>query len=369
MSEVATGPVPTSLGRALALVHTHDVERRTELTRLLGLTRTATGTVLRELEDLCLVRSGPTSGDDRLGATGRPSHAIAVHPEAPAAVGVQVQAESLLVAELGRGGTVAAVDEILLRGRDPGRVLDLAADAVADRMGHLDRGCVGVGVAVPSAVGADGTAFSALNLGWPGSVPVGPMLQDRLDARDRKVAVHVGNDANLAAQAEHRHGAGRAATDLLYLMSAQRGVGGGLVRRGVLHTGSAGYALEVGHVSVRTRGRLCHCGNRGCLEVETDARALAEASPRVVTRRLATGLATLVNVLNPDRIVLAGLYADLLASHGDLLRADLSAQSFLDQAAHVDLRAGLLERPSLVGAAELAFRDLLTDPRAALGSD
>ena len=367
MSDAATAPPPTSLGRALALVHTHEVERRTELTRLLGLTRTATGTVLRELEELCLVRSGPTSGEERPGATGRPSHAIAVHPEAPAALGVQIQAESLLVAEVGLGGTVGSTDEIPLRGRDPGQVLDLAAEAVSARLGGLDQGCVGVGVAVPSAVGADGTAFSALNLSWPGSVPVGPMLRERLAARDLEVAVHVGNDANLAALAEHRHGAGRAATDLLYLMSAQRGVGGGLVRRGVLHTGSAGYALEVGHVSVRTRGRLCHCGNQGCLEVETDARALAEVSPRVVTRRLASGLATLVNVLNPDRIVLAGLYADLLASHGDLLRSHLSAQSFLDQAAHVDLRPGLLASPSLVGAAELAFRDLLTDPRAVLG--
>ena len=64
------------------------------------------------------------------------------------------------------------------------------------------------------------------------------------------VRVHVGNDANLAALAESRHGAGQGAAHMLYVMTGQVGVGGGLVIDGRLHLGSAGYALEIGHTPV-----------------------------------------------------------------------------------------------------------------------
>ena len=380
-----------SLGRALALVHTGQVARRRDLTDRLGLTRTATGAVLRELEELGLVRSAP-SGASAGTATGRPSHIVEIHPSAPAALAVQVQAETLLVAEVALGGTLGPVTELPLpRPATPEAVLTLAADHLATWFETATSRCAGVGVAVPSAVADDGTALIALNLSWPSTVPVGPVLHRMLADRGHPVPVEVGNDANLAALAEHRHGAGRGATDLLYVMTGQRGVGGGLVVGGRLHTGSAGYALEVGHLTVRPGGRGCHCGNDGCLEVETDAAALldaagvahtgsalmaarevitaattdpsARAAVRAVTESLAVGLASLVNVLNPDRIVLAGLHADLLAADEQHLRIALARHSFLDQAAHVDIRPGGLPRPSLTGAAELALQGLLDNPR------
>jgi len=384
-------PAESSLGRALALVHTGQVARRRQLTEHLGLTRTATGAVLRELEQLGLVRSARSPAVPGAPA-GRPSHVVEIHPDAPAALAVQVQAETLLIAEVGLGGMSGTVTELPLpRPSRPEAVLTLAADHLAGSLEAATRPCVGVGVAVPSAVADDGTALIALNLSWPSAVPVGPMLRRLLAERGHVAPVQVGNDANLAALAEHRHGAGRGATDLLYLMTGQRGVGGGLVVRGRLHTGSAGYALEVGHITVRPGGRPCHCGNDGCLEVEADAAALlaeagvsrrgpalaaareliaaagtdprARAAVHAVIERLATGLATLVNVLNPDRIVLAGLHADLLAADEHHLRTALAGHSFLTQAAHVDLRPGGLLRPSLTGAAELAFQGLLDNPR------
>jgi predicted NBD/HSP70 family sugar kinase len=95
-----------------------------------------------------------------------------------------------------------------------------------------------------------------------------------------RLPVTLGNDANLAALAEHRHGAGRGARHLLYLMTGHRGIGGGLVVDGQLHTGSAGYALEVGHLTVNPGGRPCRCGNSGCLDVEADPAALLAAAGR-----------------------------------------------------------------------------------------
>ena len=102
----------SSLSRALTLLHLGGVTRRSELTTRLGLTRTATGTVLRELEQLGLV---VTRTDRRPGArTGRPSHGVEIGPQAPMVVAVQVGVETVRVAEAGLGGLLGPVTELPL---------------------------------------------------------------------------------------------------------------------------------------------------------------------------------------------------------------------------------------------------------------
>ena len=178
---------------------------------------------------------------------------------------------------------------------------------------------------------------------------------------------------------------------LLYVMTGQVGVGGGLVLDGRLHLGSAGYALEIGHTPVPWGDRQCRCGNRGCLDVEADPTALlaaaglstseptldaaraviarrgvdpgARAAVDLVTRRLAGGLACMINILNPDRVVLGGMHMELLAAEEEQLRTRISRHSFLDQATRIDLRPAELASSALVGAAEIALQPLLDEPR------
>jgi len=387
-------PVPSSLGRALTQVHLGE-GLRSELTERLGLTRTAVGSLLRDLDALDLVR---TSADGLSpGGAGRPSHTVAIAPEAPRALAVQVRVHTVVVAEIVLGAQVVDLEEATLP--SPGtaeQVLGSAAVRVADRLESGHR-YVGVGVAVPSAVGRDGTALRAHQLGWAQPVPVRDAMSGLLAARGHEaVPVVVGNDANLGAVAESRHGSGRGAQHLLYLMTGQRGVGGGFVVAGRPFGGSLGYAMEVGHLPVRAEGRRCHCGNTGCLEAEADpvallaaagqrdsrdplaaARRLVAASgadPRLsravdsVVERLATALGSLVNTLNPDRIVLAELYADLLRVAPDRLRDLIAHASFVDAASRVETVPASLEQAGLVGAGELAFQPLLDDPRAVLAA-
>ena len=384
----------TSLSRALFLVHTHRAALRSDLTEGLGLTRTATGLVLRELETLSLVRTVTAPrADPWVPTTGRPSHAIEIHPDAPTVLAVQVQARSVLVTLARLGGKLGPVDEVPLpETATPEAVLGLIADLLCTRFATPGRPPFGVGLALPSAVGSDGTALAAHHLAWPHAVPVHRLLSGLLDRSGfGEVRLHVGNDANLAALAESRHGAGQGAAQLLYVMTGQVGVGGGLVIDGRLHLGSAGYALEIGHTPVRQGKRPCRCGNRGCLEVEADPMALldaaglsttyptpdavraiigrrhvdarARAAVDLVTRQLAGGLASLINILNPDRIVLGGMHAELLAAEEERLRSVISRHSFLDQDAHIELRAAALDASALAGAAELALQPLLDDPR------
>ncbi|MET0865090.1 MAG: ROK family protein [Nakamurella sp.] len=386
----------TSLSRALTLVHTHRVAIRSDLTERLGLTRTATGLVLRELESLSLIRTATAlRANLESQTTGRPSHSVLIHPDAPTVLAVQVQATSLLITQARLGGELDPIEEVTLpRPSTPELVVSLIADLVAARIAAADRPPFGVGLALPSAVGSDGTALAAHHLAWPHSVPAGQLLTDLLArAGHTNVRIQVGNDANLAALAESRHGAGQGAAHLLYVMTGQVGVGGGLIIDGRLHLGSTGYALEIGHTPVPPGNRPCRCGNLGCLEVEADPRALLDAAdlavaqpttdavravlarrrsdPRaraatdLVTRRLGYGLACMINILNPDRIVLGGMHADLFVAEEQQLRAEISRHSFLDQSARIELRAAELVASTLSGAAELAFQPLLDDPRLA----
>ncbi|MFD5758379.1 ROK family protein, partial [Streptomyces sp. NPDC127044] len=131
----------------------------------------------------------------------------------------------------------------------------------------------------PSAVAEpDGLALNPLHLAWPAGAPVRRIFAEQVRAAGIEGPAFAANDINLAALAEHRHGAGRGARDLLCVATGHRGVGGALVLDGRLHTGSSGLALEVGHLTVNPEGRPCYCGSRGCVDGVADPLALRGAA-------------------------------------------------------------------------------------------
>jgi predicted NBD/HSP70 family sugar kinase len=382
----------SSLGRALTLVHTGEVSTRAELTGRLGLTRGAVGSILAQLVSAGLVA---VDRHPSTASVGRPSHRIATHPDGPVVLAAQLHVDTVTVGVVGLGGTIRTlVDAPLPSPSDPDVALDAITDLAVAQLSDLDRACLGLGVAVPSAIDdRSGEALAAHHLGWPSVTPVRQPLLDRLTACGLPIPVTVGNDANLAALAEHRRGSGRGAGHLLYMTTGQQGVGGGLLVDGRLHTGSSGYALEVGHLTVQPLGRPCACGNRGCLDAETDTTALlaaagrpaaggaaayrealdllatistdpiVAAAVRQLIEALGTGLASLINVLNPDRVVLGGLHAALLAADPAGLTEVIATRSFLGAGSRIPVTAGQLDRAALLGAAELALEPFLRDPR------
>ncbi|MFG1810766.1 ROK family protein [Streptomyces sp. NPDC049040] len=393
-----------ALGPALSLVHTGRAATRALLTAELGVTRATAGAVAAELEALGLIRvdtrpSGPS------GAQGRPSHRLDVAPEGPVVLAAQVHADGFRAALVGLGGEiVATAPGSMTVPADPAHVLGAVVEAGAGLLRGSGRVCVGAGLAVPSAVAEpEGTALNPLHLAWPAGAPVREVFAGQvarvgiLGPGGDPVASFVGNDVNVAALAEHRHGAGRGAQHLLVVASGHRGVGGALVLDGRLHAGSSGLALEVGHLTVQPDGRPCHCGSRGCLDVEADPLAFLEAAGRVpgpevslleqcrdllrteyadpavraaahiLIDRLGRGLAGMVNVLNPDRILLGGLHRHLLDADPEALRAVVADHSLWGRSGSVPVLACALDHNSLVGAAELAWQPVLDDPLAALG--
>ncbi|MEU3458885.1 ROK family protein [Streptomyces sp. NPDC006733] len=393
-----------ALGPALALVHTGRAPTRALLTSELGVTRATAGAVAAELEALGLIRVD-TRPSGASGAQGRPSHGLDLDPAGPVVLAAQVHSDGFRAALVGLGGRiVATAPGCMTVPADPAHVLGAVVEAGAELLRESGRNCLGAGLAVPSAVAEpEGTALNPLHVAWPAGSPVREVFAEQIARAGitgpggAPVPSFLGNDVNVAALAEHRHGAGRGAGQLLVVATGHRGVGGALVLGGRLHTGSSGLALEVGHLTVNPAGRPCHCGSRGCLDVEVDPLAFLEAAGRppgpavslleqardllrdeyadpgvraaahTLIDRLGLGLAGLVNVLNPDRILLGGLHRHLLDADPERLRAVVADRSLWGRSGSVPLLACALDHNSLVGAAELAWQPVLDDPLAALG--
>ncbi|MEU4152867.1 ROK family protein [Streptomyces sp. NPDC026659] len=388
-----------ALGPALELVHTGRAPTRAVLTAELGVTRATAGAVAAELEALGLIRvdARPAAAS---GSQGRPSHRLEVAEDGPVALAAQIHADGFRAALVGLGGRIVATTPgCETVDADPAKVLGTVVEAGAELLRATGRRCVGAGLAVPSAVAEpDGLALNPLHLAWPVGEPVRRIFVECVRAAGITGPAFAGNDVNLAALAEHRHGAGQGARDLLCVATGHRGVGGALVLDGRLHTGSSGLALEVGHLTVNPEGRPCHCGSRGCLDVEADPLALLveagldpgpevsllqQATDLLRTRydepavrraaetlidRLGLGLAGLVNILNPDRIILGGLHRTLLEADPDRLRAVVAERSLWGgQSGGVPILPCTLDHDSLVGAAELAWQPVLDDPLGTLG--
>lgn len=203
------------------------------------------------------------------------------------------------------------------------------------------------------------------------------------------IEVHVDNDANLGALAEHVWGAGQGADDLVYLMLGE-GVGAGLILGGRLFRGGNGLAGEIGHTTIDELGKVCRCGNRGCLETIAsgpqilalleplhgpdltiaDVIAMARAGDagcrRVLAdtaRPLGVAVANLCNILNPERILLGG---DLAAA-GDLLldplRGFVARYGVPGAVRDLEIRVGALgTRAQLLGAVALALQHAPVTP-------
>ncbi|MDE3724258.1 ROK family glucokinase [Nocardiopsis sp. N85] len=154
---------------------------------------------------------------------------------------------------------------------DPRGLADVVAKAVEELRGRRHGVVQAVGVGVAGFVDEDrATVQIAVNLGLRDD-PLKERIQQRVG-----LPVVIENDANAAAWAEARFGAGRG-SDHIVCVTLGTGIGGGLVIGGRLHRGRFGVAAEVGHYRVVPHGRRCACGNHGCWEQYASGRALVAA--------------------------------------------------------------------------------------------
>jgi predicted NBD/HSP70 family sugar kinase len=377
-----------NLGTLLRNVHQRGNSSRAELTKDMGLNRSTIAGLVAELEALGAVAHAAAVGTSR--GAGRPSVGVRIAPDGPFVVAIDLGVDRVVAARVGLGGVVRERAETIIAGSEAWQVGSIVAGLVRQVVADAPASSpmVGIGISVPGMVRrSDGLIRLAPNLDWH-DVSFGGIV---LAALGVDVPVSLGNDADLGAVAEHQRGAGVGVDDLIYI-SGNVGVGAGVISGGQRLEGAGGYAGEIGHLRFTPDGKPCHCGNLGCWETEVGALAIAEAlrcphdkvpqlgevldgyekAPRelrAIGTAIGQGLASLVNVFNPQVVVLGG-YFDALYS---LVRAEIDdglAQRTLPAALEsVSLTVPALGRDSvLLGAAEMAFEPLFVDPVTALGS-
>ena len=242
----------------------------------------------------------------------------------------------------------------------------------------------GIGIGAPGPVDAKrGIVHTLVNVpGWR-EVPLGRLLTRRLRRPCR-----VDNDVNLVALGEWRFGAGVGSRHLICL-TLWTGVGGGLILDGRLYRGAGGAAGELGHMVMDPDGPRCGCGRRGCFETLVSAGAVVRLArdamrtargrlaskqggeaaragdPRArrvwmeIGRRLGQGVANLVNLINPERVVIGGGVANNWALFAPALRATLRTEAMAVSVRAVRVVRGRLgDQAGVLGAAVLVWEEL-----------
>jgi predicted NBD/HSP70 family sugar kinase len=339
---------------SVVLRHVRDLgpRSRARIAEETGLNKATVSSLVAELVERGLLREGSA---DSSRALGRPGQLVELDGTGVCGVGAEINVDYLAVAALDLAGRVVLEKRVPLDVAylEPAATLDRLADLVREALAAMDaRGgqLAGVTLAVPGLVeGETGELKLAPNLGW-GEVSVAQEMRTRLG--DPGYPLHVDNEANLAALAAYAElqsaadaGQDRPPHDLVLLTGAV-GVGGGMVSNGHLLRGGRGYSGEVGHMPVAPPGRTCGCGRTGCWETVVGLTALlhkatdrddpvrdpsldVEQRLAGITRRaeagdtrtlsalkdvgtwLGIGGAILVNILNPDVLVLGGYFAVL----------------------------------------------------------
>jgi len=303
---------------------------RADLARHAALAPSTVSAIVGELQEDGLVvdlTEGP-----REPALGRPAVRVALGRRAGLALGIDFGKRHVRVALSDLAHTVLDEQHRELDADLPAaEAIALAVTLVDDALtaaGATRAQLVGAGMGLPGPVHAPTGELGEATIlpGWVG-VRAADAMQAALD-----VPVTVGNDANLGALSERMWGAGRGVDDLVYLKVAT-GIGAGMIIAGRPYTGTGGTAGEIGHTIIDPGGSICRCGNRGCLETIAGAEAILHALREVRGDDLSIGevvararegdagcrraiadagqaigqaSATLVNLVNPARIIVGG---------------------------------------------------------------
>lgn len=337
-----------NLSAIMNRLHERSPISRSALAETTGLNKTTVSSLVQELIEHKFVREIGF----RTTGTGRPARLLELNPGA----GCIVSAE---IIDTGAISVICAnfTNEIIWRTYETfdltanpqttiHRLLTLlhqATEAACSLCGPV----LGLAIGVPGLVDQKSdTLLFAPNLNWE-NIPLGELVREEFDR-----PVFIDNEANLAALGEFYFGAAEGCNYALYI-SGSVGIGGGIIHGGQLLTGATGFAGELGHMTMAPQGELCSCGNRGCWETLISQKAvfnrlqqaIDQGQPTMLANSgngisnqltvsaiqdalhsndtlvskivdetacyLGIGIASLVNILNPELVVLGGIHCAL----------------------------------------------------------
>lgn len=395
-----------NLSSVLRLIHSQAPISRAQLAVVTGLNKS---TISSLVDDLIARKLVNEAGSNSTGA-GRPATMLEINPHAGLIIGVELGVDFVSVAVTDFLGNITwrrredanpnegqqkMIDQTL-------RIVHEAMNAGKKKNTHF----LGLGLATPGTVDLkEKVLIFAPNLHWR-NVPFGKIFSEQT-----KLKVFVENDANAAATAEHLFGTARRCQDFLFVFAGV-GIGGGLFLNGKLYRGKNGYAGEIGHspIMAEPSQTVCHCGNRGCWETYANQYSIIQrVQARLEVKRtsiipklmaehnspltiplikqaadagdreaidsfaeaghaMGQGLAGLVNIFNPDKIILGGP----LSLAGEYLLPSIRETVSRHSMPEIDQQAEVVLSPfgpdaSLIGAIAIVADDVLSVPSGAKG--
>jgi glucokinase len=320
---------------------------------------------------------------------------------APLTIGVDMGGTKLLAGAVDTELAVLHRSQRSVAGLDQSALIDIAVDAVQEAREAVRGEVAAVGFGIPCLIDQrTGIGVIAVNLPLS-NIAFGDVMAERLG-----MPVYVDNDANLAVLAEHRAGAAKGYSDAV-MLTVGTGIGGGLILRNELYRGAIGSGAELGHIVIDMNGPKCqgNCPNHGCVEAMASGTALTREAVRLagqrpdsglaralergreregplvtelahdgdeaaievielIGTRLGVALASLVNIFNPQVIVIGGgvtAAGELLLAPARAAVAERALAPSRDEVrivgAHFGVEAGM------IGAAALAFGGLAAGGR------
>lgn len=368
---------------------------RAEISRQLDLSRSTVTEIIKEILPTGLVAEvgiGKSSG-------GRKPILLQFQDDAKVILGIDIGATHVSVAMTNLRGKLLLWKERNFPVREDAegtyKVIDELCNECLSTMKHGSNMLLSIGVSVPSPVDPIHPEYLSETIipAWHGKSGL-ERLREKYG-----VPVYLDNDANLGALAEHWWGAGKNVNDLIYIKISS-GVGAGYIFGGKLYRGSKGIAGEMSHMPIDPNGRLCGCGLRGCLATVISAWALKErigtlanlypnspllsGSPTIIdienaaldndplaiqivteaTTYLTSAITSLVNLMNPDMIIIGGSLSRLGELVINPIQEKIDSSALVSSVSKTRLVPSVLGSKGIaIGAATLAIEQAFIDPK------
>jgi predicted NBD/HSP70 family sugar kinase len=336
---------------------------RIELAEQTGISRATVTTITAELLEHGLIEEVPVEPKGKDFKRGRPKVDLKTRGNAYLIAGAKLANKSIAIVLANFEGEVVCEHEAALSkiSYDPKEFAEVFRAELETATNKIDNGY--------EDISAVGLGLAGIVDAQEGIVRWSPSLKDRNVPLKRILGEHlekpifIDNDANLVAKAEQHFGKGKNVSDFI-VVTIENGVGMGIVLNNELYRGTRGCGAEFGHTKVHLDGALCRCGQRGCLEayvadyallrefavsrehtsnngngddVATLIRAAKDGDKMAksildrAARMFAMGLSNLINIFDPQLIILSGERMQL-----DFLYADDVLQSIKDIVVQVD---------------------------------
>jgi glucokinase len=237
------------------------------------------------------------------------------------AIGVDLGATTVKTGLVASDGSIVYQVKLPAQAMDgPRAVMKQVELSIRDVMKHADDlPLVGIGIGSPGVVDHAGVVKSPPNFKDWDAVS----LADEMAARFESLPIRIENDANAAAIAELKFGAGKEIPDFLFVIWGT-GVGGGIILDRQIYRGPTGGAGEIGHISIDYDGPICNCGSRGCVEAFVGQRYLSQRTAERLKKNPHSKILQLVDG-NPEKI--EPYYISQAAHDGDELAIEILTEA------------------------------------------